>query len=138
MRTLTLLLLCFLMGLQSAIGQSEKAAIVTTSDCSAVTRRILLQDYSVDQQLAIQSSPEQLACLDYIYAHSYEFPSGQMAIRSQKELFNVDNYKHLRRRDTRVTVYDAYSGLNVTLYSWNEVEQALLKTRDHYCTMAVR
>ncbi|MBI3237606.1 MAG: hypothetical protein HYZ43_01970, partial [Flavobacteriia bacterium] len=70
--------------------------------------------------------------LNYICAQSYEFEKGQTILRSQKALFNIESYKHLRRVDQRVTVYDERSGLSVVLYSWNEVETALGDLRASY------
>ena len=47
-------------------------------------------------------------------------------------LFNIETYKHLRRVDQRVTVYDEQSGLKFVLYSWNEVERGLVTIRSAY------
>jgi len=126
------MVICLVMGTNAALAQLVQNVISTKKDCSSVTQRYLSQTYSIDQQLALEASPEDLACIDYICARSYEFAPGQMALKSQKELFNVESYKHMRRKDQRVTIYDDYSGLSIILYSWNEVEQGLLKTRTSY------
>jgi len=131
-----ILVICLVIGTNAALTQVVQKVISTKSDCASVTQRYLAQSYSIEQQLALESSPEELACLNYICARSYEFAPGQMVLRSQKELFTIDTYKHLRRKDQRVTVFDEYSGLSVVLYSWNEIEQALMKIRLEYQLLA--
>lgn len=126
------LALCLLIGTQAAVGQLAEKVIREKADCAAVTQRIMEQSYSVDRQLELQHSPEELACLNYVCAQSYEFAAGQSSLRSQRVLFNIEKYKHQRRADQRVTVYDEQSGLNVVLYSWDEVETALMHIRLSY------
>lgn len=123
---------CLLAGVHAAIGQSASATIHELADCSPATQRMLEQTFSVEKQLEIRNSPEELACLEYICAHSYEFAPGQTILRSQKALFNIQTYKQLRRVDQRITVYDERSGASVILYSWNEVEAELIKIRASY------
>jgi hypothetical protein len=127
-----ILALCFLAGMQAAIGQTARKMIERKSDCAPVTQRIMEQVFSVEKQLQLQNSPEELACLDYICSASYEFAAGQTILRAQKVLFNIEKYKHLRRVDQRITVFDEASGLDVILYSWNEVEAALIRIRTSY------
>lgn len=130
MKKLTLVL-ALLSGVHTGMAQQAKM-ITTKEDCSSITQRYITQAYSVDQQLALNASAEKLACLDYVCTRSYEFQSGQMILRSQKELFNAERYRHMRRIDQRVTIYDDYSGLYVVLYSWNEVEAELVRIRSAY------
>jgi hypothetical protein len=136
MKTLTTLLIV-LVTVQVAHAQDAtvlpaKREIRQKSDCAAVTQRMIEQLYTVDKQAQIQDSPEELACLNYLCAESYEFFPGQAVLRSQRVLFNIEKYKHLRRPNQRVTIYDDASGLKVTLYSWNEVEAAMTAIRQHY------
>jgi len=130
------MVVCLLISTNAALAQLVQKIISTKADCSSVTQRFIAQNYSVEKQLAIETAPQDLACLDYICARSYEFAPGQMALQSQKELFNIELYKHMRRTDQRITVYDEYSGLNVVLYSWNEIEQSLIRIRSTYELMA--
>lgn len=127
-----ILALCLLVSAHAVIGQSAQTVIRAKADCAAVTQRIMEQSFSIDRQLELQNSPEELACLNYVYAQSYEFAAGQSSLRSQRMLFNIEKYKHLRRIDERITVFDEQSGLNVVLYSWNEVETALMHIRSSY------
>jgi len=124
--------MCFLASTSIAIGQIVQTTIQQKSDCAAVTQRIMEQSFNLDRQLEIQSSPEELACLNYLFAQSYELAPGETALRSQRLLFNIETYKHLRRVDQRVTVYDEQSGLKFVIYSWNEVEHALGTIRSAY------
>lgn len=126
------LALCFLVGFLAANAQTTTKMIQQKSDCAPVTQRMMEQLFTVDQQMKLQSSPEDMACLDYIYASSYEFAPGQTILRSQKALFNIERYKHLRHVNLRMTIYDEASGLNVILYSWNEVEASLSKIHTSY------
>lgn len=123
---------CILISAPIAFGQLAQTTIHQKSDCAAVTQRILEQQFSLERQLEIQSSPEELACLNYLCAFSYEFAPGQTILRSQRSLFNIEKYKHLRRADQRVTVYDEQTDLKVVLYSWNEVEAQLNAIRLSY------
>lgn len=126
--TICSLLLTFSM----VYSQSSFPVIQDKSDCAPVTRRMLEQQFPLERQLEIQSSPEDLACLDYICSRSYEFSPGQMVLRSQRALFNVEKYRSMRRVDQRITVFDNETGLEVTIYSWNEVEAALIAIRTNY------
>jgi hypothetical protein len=126
------LIVCLIASAHLTFGQLAQALIHQKSDCAAVTQRIMEQTFSVERQLELENSPEDLACLNYICAQSYEFEKGQTILRSQKALFNIETYKHLRRVDQRVTVYDERSGLSVVLHSWNEVETALGDLRASY------
>jgi hypothetical protein len=123
---------CLLVGVQAAIGQSASTAIRELGDCSPATQRMLEQSFSVEKQLEIKNSPQELACLEYVCSRSYEFAPGQTILRSQKALFNIQSYKQLRRVDQRITIYDEQSGASVILYSWNEVEAELIKIRTSY------
>jgi hypothetical protein len=130
-------LLIFLITVQITNAQDSRTLparpeIRQKSDCAAVTQRMMEQLYTVDKQAQVQESPEELACFNYLCAESYEFFPGQAVLRSQRVLFNIEKYKHLRRPDQRITIYDEVSGLKVTLYSWSEVEAALLNIRQHY------
>ena len=124
--------ICFLTSTSILIGQITQTTIQQKSDCAAVTQRMMEQSFNLDRQLEIQSSPEELACLNYLFALSYELAPGETALRSQRMLFNIETYKNLRRVDQRVTVYDEQSGLKFVLYSWNEVERALGTIRSAY------
>lgn len=126
-----MVLMTLLIGAGTTTAQTQPV-IYEKTDCSPVTQRMIEQYYSVEKQARIQDSPEELACLDYICARSYEFENGQAVLRSQRLVFNVQNYQHLRHPTLRITVYDEMSGLNVTLYSWNEVETALSGIRQSY------
>jgi hypothetical protein len=106
--------------------------IYQKSDCAAVTQRMIEQHYTVEKQSEIQDSPEDLACLNYICSASYEFFPGESVLRSQKVLFDIQKYQHLRHPTLRITVYDEVLGLKITLYSWNEVEAALSAIRQMY------
>lgn len=125
-------ILCLLISTQFVFGQVSRALIQKKSDCAPVTQRIMEQVFTLDRQLELENSPEELACLNYICSASYEFEKGQTPLKSQKLLFNIEQYKHLRRVDQRVTVYDEVSGLSVVLYSWNEVESGLQQVRSDY------
>jgi hypothetical protein len=92
----------------------------------SVTQRYLSQRFSLEDQLVITASPEKLARLNYMYALSYEFTSDQMVLKSQKILFDIEKYNAFRMPSQRVKITDMESGLTVVLYSWNEVEEALL------------
>lgn len=129
-------ILCLLISTQLLLGQASRALIQKKSDCAPVTQRIMEQVFTLDRQLELENSPEELACLDYLCSGSYEFEKGQTPLKSQKILFNIEKYKHLRRVDQRVTVYDEVSGLNVVLYSWNEVETGLEQVRSSYQLMS--
>lgn len=131
MKTATTIL-CLLICTQLVLGQTSSALIQKKSDCAPVTQRIMEQVFTLDRQMELENSPEELACLNYLCAGSYEFEKGQTPLKSQKMLFNIEKYKHLRRVDQRVTVYDEVSGLNVVLYSWNEVEIGLHNVRSNY------
>jgi hypothetical protein len=127
----------FLVSIQVVSGQgtaasSPKPMIYQKSDCAPVTQRMIEQHYSVERQSEIQDSPEDLACLNYICSASYEFAAGQAVLRSQRVLFDIQKYQQLRHPTLRITVYDEVLGLNVTLYSWNEVEAALAAIRQTY------
>ena len=126
------LIVCLLASAHLTFGQLAQTLIQQKSDCAAVTQRIMEQTFSVERQLELENSPEELACLNYICAQSYEFEKGQTILRSQKALFNIEAYKQLRRVDQRVTVYDDQSGLTVILYSWNEMETALSDIKASY------
>jgi hypothetical protein len=126
------LIVCLLASAHLTFGQLAQTLIQQKSDCAAVTQRIMEQTFSVERQMELENSPEDLACLNYICAQSYEFEKGQTILRSQKALFNIEAYKHLRRVDQRITIYDERSGLSVVLYSWNEVEAALSDLKASY------
>lgn len=129
----TTLLFSLLVSTTIAFSQTAPVSVIETKGaCAAVTQRIMDQSYSLDKQLALQASPEQLGCIDYLFAHSYKFTDGQMALKSQKILFNVNKYEHMRKKDYRVTIYDDQSGLKVELYSWNEVDQAIGNIKVQY------
>jgi hypothetical protein len=125
-----------LIGTGTATAQEAKTparpVIYQKTDCAQVTQRMIEQYYSIEKQSQIQDSPEELGCIDYICARSYEFVAGQAVLRSQRAVFNIQNYQHLRHPTLRITVYDEISGLNVMLYSWNEVETALSGIRQSY------
>lgn len=110
-------------------GQPTQKSYTSKSDCAAVTQRAINQGYTYAQQLELLSNPDKLAVMDYMYAYSYEFAPGQMVLRSHRELINVDNYKHLRHSTSRVEVYDEKTQMVIVLYSWAEVESALIKVR---------
>jgi hypothetical protein len=93
------------------------------ADCSEPTRRFISQYYTIDKQIELNEDPEKLTKLEYICVHSYEFAPGQTILNSQRNLFIVQRYEHMRRQNYRVTITDEYSGLKVILFSWDEVEQ---------------
>lgn len=113
-------------------GQQPDTRIQQVSDCAPVTQRILQQYFTVERQMEITTSPVDLACLNYICAYSYEFAPGQSLLRSQKELFNIEKYKHMRLVDQRISIYDEHASVYVILYSWNEVEAKLIAIRKAY------
>lgn len=113
-------------------GQQPDTKIQQISDCAPVTQRILQQYFTVERQMEIITSPVDLACLNYICAYSYEFAPGQSLLRSQKELFNIENFKHKRLVDQRISIYDEHAGVYVILFSWNEVEARLIAIRKAY------
>lgn len=47
-----------------------------------------------------------------------------MIVSSQKMLFDIRQFEHLRKETTRVTVYDEVTGLSVILKSNFEIEKA--------------
>lgn len=116
----------------NSFAQQPKIDPSQPAVCLPVTQRILQNYFSAERQLEILNSPVELTCLNYICAYSYEFAPGQMVLRSQGQLFNIERYKHLRMVDQRVSVFDEYSGLNVVLYSWNEVETRIMEIRKIY------
>ena len=101
-------------------------------ECSGVTRRFISQSFSPEKQLTLENSPLELSKLEYLCASSYEIVSGQMVLRSQRDLINVNNFNNQRRTNVRVTIYDEYSGLQITLYSWDEIDQNYHKLSQQY------
>ena len=93
------------------------------------TQRHIEQTLSGEQQLAIQNNPEQLSILDYIYSSSYAFNSDQMILKSQKVLFNIDEYEKFRQQSCNTVIFDEASGLSVTLFSLDEVERQISKIK---------
>lgn len=129
------LIVSLLVGVAVAFGQTIpkiQRVYKTKADCAQVTQRIIEQMYNYDMQLTLNATPEKLACLDYLYARSYDFAPGQTVLRSQKALINVENYKSLRHSTHRVTVYDEAAQVTIVLYSWNEVEQEMANIRLSY------
>lgn len=130
-----ILIVCFLVGAAFAFGQTLpkiQRVYKSKSDCAPATQRMIEQMYSYEMQLTLNATPEKLACLDYLYARSYEFAPGQTVLRSQKALINIENYKGLRHSTHRVTVYDEAAQVTIILYSWNEVEMEMSNIRLTY------
>lgn len=110
----------------------QTTLIKSKTDCAAATQRHIDQSMTLEQQLALQSNPEQLAVLNYVYASSYTFSSDQMILKSQKALFDLSRYERFRQQSCNTTVYDDVSGLNITLLSWDEVDKQISKIRLQY------
>lgn len=92
------------------------------SDCAPVTQRLIQENFSADQRLELENDQRKLAKLNYIMAQSYRFADNQMVLRSQKQLIDAKAYETYRKKDRRVTVFDALTGLYIELYSWNEID----------------
>lgn len=100
--------------------------------CEAATQRYINSHYTVAEELELKQSPEKLECMNYIMAHSYAFTKDQMVLNSQKMMFNIDQYKQLRKKDSRTVVYDEATGLTVELFSFDEVDKALDQIHARY------
>jgi hypothetical protein len=92
------------------------------SDCAPVTQRLIQSNYSPEEQLSLEKDTRKLAKLNYVMAQSYRFADNQMVLRSQRQLFDAKAYESYRKKDRRVTVFDALTGLYIELFSWNEID----------------
>lgn len=121
-----------LLSLLIATASYSQKLVHTLAECSGATKRFISQNFSAQKQLTLENSPLELSKLEYMCANSYELVSGQMVLRSQRELINVINFNNQRRTNVRVTIYDEYSGLQITLYSWDEIDQNYHKLSQQY------
>lgn len=121
-----------LLSLLIATASYSQKLIHTMGECSGTTRRFISQNFSPEKQLTLENSPLELSKLEYLCSNSYEIVSGQMVLRSQRELINVINFNNQRRTNVRVTIYDEYSGLQIILYSWDEIDQNYHKLSQQY------
>ncbi len=106
--------------------------VTTKAECDLATQRYIEQNYSVDDQLALQNDVEQLSILNYMYASSYTFATNQMVLKSQKAQFDLKKYEKYRQQSCNTTVFDDASGLTVTLYSWDEVHRRINEIKAQY------
>jgi len=116
----------------SCYALCQNSLVKSKTDCAAATQRHIEQNMTLEQQIALQNNPEQLAVLNYVYASSYTFSSDQMILKSQKALFDLKKYERFRQQSCNTTVYDDVSGLNVTLLSWDEVDKQISKIKLQY------
>jgi hypothetical protein len=99
--------------------------VSSKAECDLATQRYIEQNYSVEDQLAIQNDSEQLSILNYMYSSSYAFAGNQMVLKSQKAQFDLKKYDKYRQQSCNTTVFDEASGLSVILYSWDEVDRQI-------------
>ena len=106
--------------------------VTTKAECDMATQRHIEQNYSVDDQLALQNDVEQLSILNYMYSSSYAFATNQMVLKSQKAQFDLKKYDKYRQQSCNTTVFDDASGLTVTLFSWDEVNRRINEIKAQY------
>lgn len=110
------------------VGFSQTNTVVLIekfADCAPVTQRLIQANFSTEQRMELENDGRKLAKLNYVMAQSYRFADNQMVLRSQRQLFDAKAYDSYRKKDRRVTVFDATTGLYVELYSWNEMDVQL-------------
>lgn len=120
-------ILLHLVGCVFTLSTFAQGAIFVESyqDCANVTKKILTESYDNEQLAKLEVNPEKLSKMNYVLSSSYFFAPDQMVLNSQKTLFDVRKFEHLRKETTQVTVYDEETGLTVTLKSHYEMDKEL-------------
>ncbi len=120
-------LLLHLVGCVFTLSTFAQGAVYVESfqDFANVTKRILTESYGDNQIGNLETNPERLSKLNYVLSSSYTFSPDQMVLSSQKALFDVRKFEHLRKETTQVTVYDEETGLTVILKSQYEMDKEL-------------
>ena len=124
MKTTTLI--CALFSCFVAFSQAHTITLVSKiTECAPVTQRLIQNLFTFEQKEKLEKDVRKLNKLNYIMAYSYRFAEGQMVLKSQKQLFDPKQYERFRMKDRTVVVFDSVTGLNVELYSWDEVDKSI-------------
>lgn len=120
-------LLLHLVGCVFTLSTFAQGAVYVESfqDCANVTKKILTESYGDNQIGKLETTPEKLSKLNYVLSSSYNFSPDQLVLSSQKALFDVRKYEHLRKETTQVKIYDEETGLTVILKSQYEMDKEL-------------
>lgn len=111
-----LLLLSFSISLLG-FSQSEKIAV------SGLTEIMMKKYYSPAEIEELQSYPEKLKQIDYLYSKSFEIAEHANYSKEQFNKIDVNKYNSARKLDSNALVFDEESGLSIVLYSLNKIEE---------------
>lgn len=120
MRRLLLLLLSLLFQIQ-VISQEQVQELNFSYSVSELTAERLTEKYTENEILNFPN--DKLAFFDYLMSGSFEIVPNQNY--SQVDFLKIDTelLQTMRNVDSRVTVTDPTSGIQLELFSLNEIEQ---------------
>lgn len=101
----------------NGFSQSEKYPL------TPLTEVMLKKHYAASEIQELTQYPEKLKFIDYLFSKSFAVSEQQEYTTEQFNKIDVSKYNSDRKLDSNVLVFDKESGLNLILYSLNQIEE---------------